>query len=126
MEVVAVHGVSVVLSSHLIADIERVCDYLVVLVAGRVALEGDVETLLASHRRLVGPRKDTTAMPANQTVIEASHVDRQSTFIVRTEAPVLDPAWTVSPVTLDDLVLAYMRQARDGAAPSPIGLAVAR
>jgi ABC-2 type transport system ATP-binding protein len=126
MEVVAVHGVSVVLSSHLLADLERVCDYLVVLVAGRVALEGDVETLLASHRRLVGRRTDTTAMPANQTVIQASHVDKQSTLLVRTQAPVLDPAWTVSPVTLDDLVLAYMRQARDGAAPSPTGLAVAR
>ena len=126
MEVVAVHGVSVVLSSHLIADIERVCDYLVVLVAGRVALEGDVGTLLASHRRLVGPRTDTTALPANQTVIEASHVDKQSTLLVRTQAPVLDPAWTVTPVALDDLVLAYMRQARDGAAPSPTGLAAAR
>jgi ABC-2 type transport system ATP-binding protein len=126
MEVVAIHGVSVVLSSHLIADLERVCDYLVVLVAGRVALEGDVETLLASHRRLVGPRTDTTAMPANQTVIEASHVDKQSTLLVRTKAPVLDPAWIVTPVTLDDLVLAYMRQARDGAAPIPTGLAVAR
>jgi ABC-2 type transport system ATP-binding protein len=126
MEVVAVHGVSVVLSSHLIADLERVCDYLVVLVAGRVALEGDVETLLASHRRLVGPRTNATAMPANQTVIEASHVDKQSTLLVRTQAPVLDPAWTVSPVTLDDLVLAYMRQARDGAARSPTGLAAAR
>jgi ABC-2 type transport system ATP-binding protein len=126
MEVVAVDGVSVVLSSHLIADLERVCDYLVVLVAGRVALEGDVETLLASHRRLVGPRTDTTAMPANQTVIEASQVDKQSTLLVRTDEPVLGPAWTVSPVTLDDLVLAYMRQARDGAAPSPTGLAVAR
>jgi ABC-2 type transport system ATP-binding protein len=126
MEVVAVDGLSVVLSSHLIADLERVCDYLVVLVTGRVALEGDVETLLASHRRLVGPRTDTTAMPANQTVVEASHVDKQSTLLVRTEIPVLDPAWTVSPVTLDDLVLAYMRQARDGAAPSPTGLAAAR
>ena len=126
MEVVAVNGVSVVLSSHLIADIERVCDYLVVLVAGRVALEGEVETLLTSHRRLVGPRKDTTAMPANQAVIEASHVDKQSMLLVRTAAPVLDPAWTVTTVTLDDIVLAYMRQARDGAAPSPTGLAAAR
>jgi ABC-2 type transport system ATP-binding protein len=126
MEVVAVHGVSVVLASHLLADLERVCDYLVVLVAGRVALEGDVETLLSSHRRLVGPRTDTTALPANQAVIEASHVDKQSTLLVRTEAPVLDPAWTVSPVTLDDLVLAYMRQARDGGAPSATGSAAAR
>ncbi len=126
MEVVAAHGVSVVLSSHLIADLERVCDYLVVLVAGRVAVSGEVDALLASHRRLTGPRKDPAAMPANQAVIEASHVDRQSTLLVRTEDPILDPAWTVTPVTLDDLVLAYMRQARDGAVASTAGLAVAR
>ena len=126
MEVVAARGVSVVLSSHLIADLERVCDYLVVLVAGRVVLAGDVDALLASHRRLSGPRRDTAAMPANQSVIEASHVDKQSTLLVRTEDPILDPAWTVTPVTVDDIVLAYMRQARDGAATSATGLAVAQ
>jgi ABC-2 type transport system ATP-binding protein len=126
MEVVAIHGVSVVLSSHLVADLERVCDYLVVLVAGRVAVSGEVDGLLASHRRLVGPRRDTATMPANEAVIEASHADKQSTMLVRTDDPILDPAWTVTPVTLDDLVLAYMRQARDGAASPSTGLAVAR
>jgi ABC-2 type transport system ATP-binding protein len=125
MEVVAVHGVSVVLSSHLIADLERVCDHLVVLVAGRVALTGEVEDLLASHHRLTGPRRDSGALPAHQSVIEESHADKQTTLLVRSDAAILDPAWTVTPVTLDDLVLAYMRQARDSAA-SPTGLAVAR
>jgi ABC-2 type transport system ATP-binding protein len=125
MEVVAVQGVSVVLSSHLIADLERVCDYLVVLVAGHVAISGAVDELLASHQRLVGPRRDT-AMPANQVVIEASHIDKQSTLLVRTDDPILDPTWTVTPVTLDDLVLAYLRQARDRAAASSTGFAVAR
>ena len=126
MEVVVARGVSVVLSSHLIADLERVCDHLVVLVEGGVALEGDVETLLSSHRRLVGPRKDTTAMPTNQVVVEASHTDKQSTFIVRTDEAILDPVWTVSPLSLDDLVLSYMRRSRDRATPTPTGLAVAR
>jgi len=126
MEVVAEHGVSVVMSSHLIADLERVCDYLVVLVSGQVALTGDVETLLASHHRLVGPRRDDLSMPANQSVIEASHVGKQSTLLVRTDDPILDPAWSVTPVNLDDVVLAYMRQARDGAAAAAPGLAVAR
>jgi ABC-2 type transport system ATP-binding protein len=126
MEIVAVQGVTVVMSSHLVADLERVCDYLVLLVTGRVALTGDVEALLASHHRLTGARRDTNAIPANQTVIEESHVDKQSTLLVRTDEPLLDPAWTVTPVTLDDLVLAYMRQARDGAARSATGLAVAR
>jgi len=126
MEVVAVQGVSVVLSSHLTADLERVCDYLVVLVAGRVALTGEVDGLLATHHRLIGPRRDSRELPASQTIIEESHVDRQTTLIVRSDDPVLDPAWVVSPLTLDDLVLAYMRQARDGTVPTRNGLAVAR
>jgi ABC-2 type transport system ATP-binding protein len=126
MEVVAAKGVSVVLSSHLVADLERVCDYLVVLVAGQVALTGEVDELLVSHHRLIGPRRDTAAMPANQSVIEASHVDKQSTLLVRTEDPILDPAWTVTPVTVEDVVLAYMRQALDGDSPSSTGLAVAQ
>ncbi len=125
MEVVAAQGVGVVLSSHLIADLERVCDYLVVLVAGRVALTGEVDALLASHHRLVGPRRDAAAMPRDQLVIDASHAEKQSTLLVRTENPILDPAWTVTPVTLEDLVLAYMRQAVDGDQRPSSGLAVA-
>ncbi|MGH9076671.1 MAG: ABC transporter ATP-binding protein [Acidimicrobiales bacterium] len=113
MEVVASEGVSVVLSSHLVADLERVCDYLVVLASSRVQVAGEVTELLASHRRLSGPRRDPGSLPADQEVIEESHTDRQTTLLVRTGAPILDPTWTVKPVTMDDLVIAYMSQARD-------------
>jgi ABC-2 type transport system ATP-binding protein len=126
MEIVAVEGISVVLSSHLIADLERVCDYLVVLVSGQVALTGEVDELMATHHRISGPRRDPATLPASQTVIEESHVDKQSTLLIRSEEPILDPAWTVAPVTLDDIVLGYMRQARDGAPRQSSGLAVAR
>jgi ABC-2 type transport system ATP-binding protein len=108
MAFVADRGVSVMLSSHLVADLERVCDHMVVLVESHVALSGDVDALLASHRRLVGPRRDPATLPASQTVIEASHTDRQSTLLVHTDEPVLDPAWTVEEVGVEDLVLAYM------------------
>jgi len=111
MAVVAEHGVSVVLSSHLVADLERVCDHLIVLVASRVHVAGDVDDLLASHHRLIGPRRDPATLPANQEVIEASHTDRQSTLLVRSDGPIHDPAWTVEQVTLEDLVLAYMGRA---------------
>jgi ABC-2 type transport system ATP-binding protein len=113
MAVVVDHNVTVVLSSHLVADLERVCDHLVVLVASRVALTGHVDDLLASHRRLIGPRRDLSTLPAGQEVIEASHTDRQSTLIVRTDEPIHDPAWTVEELGLEDLVLAYMGQAAD-------------
>ena len=113
MESVAEHGVSVVLSSHLVADLERVCDYLVVLVASQVRVAGEVSALLASHHRLSGPRRDPGALPAGMEVIEESHTGKQSIFLVRTDQPVHDPSWTVTPVSLEDLVLAYMSQARD-------------
>jgi ABC-2 type transport system ATP-binding protein len=118
MEIVAKHGVSVVLSSHLVADLERVCDYLVILVASHVRLAGEVTDLLASHHRLSGPRRDPRTLPANQEVIEESHTDKQSTLLVRSDEPILDPTWTVKPVTLDDLVLAYLSEAHD---PRPVG-----
>ena len=111
MEVVAEQGVSVVLSSHLVADLQRVCDYLIVLAASRVQVSGEVEELLATHHRLIGPRRDPGSLPGNQQVIEASHTDRASTLVIRSADPVLDPAWTVEKITLDDLVLAYMGQA---------------
>ena len=115
MEAVAEHGLSVVLSSHLVSDLERVCDYLVVLVASRVKVAGEVSTLMASHCRLSGARRDPGTLPADQQVIEESHTDKQSTFLVRTDGQVLDPAWTVTPVSLEDLVLAYMKRTGDQA-----------
>jgi ABC-2 type transport system ATP-binding protein len=119
MEYVAEHGTSVVLSSHLVADLERVCDYLVVLVGSRVALAGDVDELLATHRRIVGARREPASLPTSQTVIEASHTDRQSTMLVRTEEPIHDPAWTVEEVSLEDVVLAYMGQTTGDLSRSP-------
>jgi ABC-2 type transport system ATP-binding protein len=115
MEAVAEHSLSVVLSSHLVADLERVCDYLIVLVTSRVRIAGEVSELLASHHRLSGPRRDPGTLPTGQEVITESHTDKQSNLLVRTDEPVLDPAWDVKPVSLEDLVLAYMSRARDDA-----------
>jgi ABC-2 type transport system ATP-binding protein len=126
MEIVAAHGVTVVLSSHLVADLERVCDYLIVLASSHVQLAGEVDTLLASHRRISGPRREAGSLPASFDVIEESHTDKQSVLLVRTDDPILDPAWTVKPVTMDDLVLAYMGQARDAKPVRSSRLAVLR
>ena len=108
MAAVVEHGLSVVLSSHLVADLERVCDHLVVLADSQVRVTGEVEELLATHHRLTGPRRDLDTLPADQQVVSASHTDRQTTVIVRTTAPILDPVWTVGQLTMEDLVLAYM------------------
>jgi ABC-2 type transport system ATP-binding protein len=111
MEAVAEQGLSVVLSSHLISDLERVCDYLILLVASRVRVAGPVEELLTTHHLLSGPRRDPATLPGGQHVVSASHTDRQTTLLVRTSDEVLDPAWTAAEVGLEDLVLAYMSQA---------------
>lgn len=118
MEAAADQQLSVILSSHLVSDLERSCDYLIVLVDSRVQVAGEVDELLATHHRLTGPRRDPARLPGDQSVISASHTDRQSTFIVRTDAPIHDPVWSVSQVGLEDLVLAYMsKSAESGRRP---------
>ena len=115
MELVAEHTPTVVLSSHLLSDIERVCDQLIVLADGHVRLDGPVDELLCTHKLLTGPRRDTTSLPQDQQPIRVSHTDRQTTVLVRTTQPILDPRWIVTDVGLEDLVLAYMSPpSRDG------------
>jgi ABC-2 type transport system ATP-binding protein len=126
MEATAEHELSVLLSSHLVSDLERTCDYLIVLVDSQVRLAGEVDELLATHHRLTGPRRDPDRLPADQHVVSARHTDRQSTFIVRAGGPILDPAWTVGRLTMEDLVLAYMEQAAPAARRSRPALAVVR
>ena len=111
MEAAVEQELSVLISSHLVADLERVCDYLILLTDSRVQLADDVDDLLASHRLLTGPRCDLTALPPGWQVISASHTDRQSTLLIRTADGVDDTAWTVDQVSMEDLVLAYMSNA---------------
>lgn len=115
MEFVAEHEATVVLSSHLVSDLERVCDHLITLVASRVRLAGDVEELLATHFRLTTARRDADSLPDGLEVVRAVHTGRQSTFVVRAESAVHDPAWVMEPLDLEDLVLTYLDLA--GAAP---------
>jgi ABC-2 type transport system ATP-binding protein len=113
MESVAENETSVILSSHLVSDLERVCDYLIVLVASRVQLAGESEDLLAQHHRLVCTRRKETDLPPGLEVIWAEHTDRQSTFIVRAETEVPAGDWSAEHLDLEDLVLTYMERAAD-------------
>ncbi|MBR7836709.1 ABC transporter ATP-binding protein [Actinospica durhamensis] len=120
MESVAENGTSVILSSHLVSDLERVCDYLVVLVSSRVQLAGETEDLLGTHHRIVCTRREASSLPAGLTVVGATHTERQSTFIVRgpAEPPVGD--WAAESLDLEDLVLTYMEHAAE---PAPAAAA---
>jgi ABC-2 type transport system ATP-binding protein len=110
-ETVTEQHLSVVLSSHLVADLERVCDYLIVLAGSQVQVAGDVGQLLAAHLRLTGPRRDPARLPASWQIISTSHSGQQMSLIVAAGADVRDPAWTAGPAALEDVVLAYMSRA---------------
>ena len=118
MESVAEDGVSVVLSSHLVTDLERVCDHLVVLRNGRVAVDGDIASLVRSHRLVSGPRHTGSLNGVGQ-VIDRTDTDRQTIALVRTDGPVLDPAWEVGQVDLEEIVLGYLG-GRDGSGDQPL------
>jgi ABC-2 type transport system ATP-binding protein len=125
MVAVADDGVTVVFSSHVIGELERVCDHLVVLNHGSIALSGDIEALLAEHRLLVGPRT-TNNLENSQSVIEATHSDRHTTLLVRDGGTPPAPGWQPHPVGLEELVLGYLRRpAHDGAGPAAKGSEVA-
>jgi ABC-2 type transport system ATP-binding protein len=108
-------GLTVMLSSHLIADLERVCDHLILLAEARVQLCGDIEDLLAEHMVLVGPRKDTSAIERAHTIVHATKTPRQTTLVIRRGGPVIDPAYQAEDISLEDLVLAYMGAAAPAA-----------
>jgi ABC-type multidrug transport system ATPase subunit len=120
---VAESGTTVLLSSHLVADLERVCDYLIVLHAARVRLVGNVDDLVATHRQLIGPRHGDEPIQGVATVVRASHTDRQSTLLARVDGPIDDPAWTSLEVTLEEMVLAYLADGETAASHADWGVA---
>ena len=111
MGAVAESETTVLLSSHLLADLERTCDHLVVLQASRVRLTGAVDELLDAHRTLVGPRAGSESIAGVADVVRASHTERQSTLLVRRGDGPIDPLWTEHEVTLEDVVLAHLADA---------------
>ena len=114
-------GVSVVLSSHVLAELERVADYLILLSRGRVQVAGEVDDLLAGHRVLTGPAAEADRY-TERPVVHARRADAQAHLLVRATAddPV-PPGWEAHPVGLEELTLAYLREpgAARAARPGP-------
>ena len=101
-------GLTVVLSSHLVTDLERVCDHLILLSESRVQLCGEIGTLLAEHKVLVGPHQETAGIERAHRVVQTVATVRQSSLLVRLNGPVTDPAYQAEDVSFEELVLAYM------------------
>jgi ABC-2 type transport system ATP-binding protein len=112
MDGVAETSATVVIASHVIADIERVCDHIVLLAGGGVRLEGNVEELLESHRILMGPRRPLGTIRGVREVVRERHSGRQLTLLVLSDGPIVDPSWMVERVGLEELLLAYMAPER--------------
>jgi ABC-2 type transport system ATP-binding protein len=110
LEAVAEHELTVVLSSHILADLERVCDHLVILATGRTQLVGSIEGIVASHRLLTGPRDTAAEVARMHEVVRESHAERQTTLLVRANGHVYDSHWTVHELDLEEIVLAYLGQ----------------
>jgi ABC-2 type transport system ATP-binding protein len=108
MEAVADGGMTVVLSSHIVADLERVCDHLVILSQARTQLVEPIDEIVASHRLLTGPRDDQAAVARVHEVIRESHTERQTTLLVRANGHVYDACWQIHEVDLEEIVLAYL------------------
>ena len=108
MDGVAETSTTVVVASHVVSDIERVCDHIVLLSAGGVRLEGKVEELLDTHRLLTGPRRPLGSIRGVREIVRERYGGRQLTLLTVVDGPVVDPSWTVEPVSLEDLLLAYM------------------
>ncbi|MFZ0166755.1 MAG: ABC transporter ATP-binding protein [Trebonia sp.] len=108
---VADSGMTVILSTHIVAELAGVGEHLLLLAAGRPVLCGDIEELLAGHIRLTGPRADLPPSPG--MIVQAQHTGRQSTFIVKLPGtpvpPAVAPGWTSAPLTLEELTLAYLK-----------------
>ena len=121
METAADSKITIVLSSHLVADLERVCDHLVVLSSARTQVVGEIGALLDSHRVLVGPHCDSGEpdIAGVASIVERTDSERQTSLLVRTNGTIRDPRWASEPVTLEDLVLAYLARPGASALPAP-------
>jgi ABC-2 type transport system ATP-binding protein len=110
---VADGDLTVILSSHLVTDLERVCDHVLVLNAAELVIDSGLDQMLASHYLLTGPPRDLATLERDHTGLRTERTPRQVRAWVRLNGPLHDPAWELTELDLEEIVLAYMGQ------PSP-------
>jgi ABC-2 type transport system ATP-binding protein len=113
LQSVAEGGTTVLFASHVIGDLEAVCDFVVILNRSRLAVADDLSHLLASHQLLVGAEPNLSVDAGDLVqIVSRTTTGRQTDLLVRTETPIADPRWEIHEPTLEEIVLAYLR--RDG------------
>ncbi|MGH3208298.1 MAG: ABC transporter ATP-binding protein [Trebonia sp.] len=118
-------GVSVLLSSHAIAELERMADYLVVLGGGELRLAGETDELLAEHRILTGPATDAGRLAGQLSPVQVKAAGAQAHLLVRTAGSASEaavpPGWEAHPVSLEEVILAYLRPTCGGSSAQASG-----
>lgn len=107
---VAEGDITVLLSSHLLPDLERVCDHLVLLADAQPVISAEIDDLLASHKLLSAPTRDDAVIDRDHHVLTRTRTPREVSLVVRLDGPVLDPTWRIDDLDLEDIVLAYLGQ----------------
>jgi ABC-2 type transport system ATP-binding protein len=105
---VADGGVTVMMSSHLLPDLERVCDHLVLIAEAQPVICGEIEHLLDTHKLLTAAARDTAAIEREHHVVTKTRTPREVSLVVELTGPVIDPAWRVDDLGLEEVVLAYL------------------
>lgn len=121
MDAVVSEGLTVVLSSHLVGELERTCDYVVILTGGRIRYAGDLDAFVEGHRLLIGPRQGPEEIARAHDVIAATHTERQTSLLVKTNGHPVGGEWDVRNPGFEEIVLGYL--ARSDNEPSDVEVA---
>jgi ABC-2 type transport system ATP-binding protein len=121
-EAVAEGDLTVILSSHLVGDLERICDHLLLLESGKLALAADLDEVMLTHRLLTAPARSTSVLERDHTVLRCERTVRQVSAWVRLSGPLLEPGWDARELGLEDIALAYMGRGRRAAEADPAGV----
>jgi ABC-2 type transport system ATP-binding protein len=119
MATVAEENLSVVFSSHVIAELQRIASYLIVLSHGRVQIAGETDDLLESHQVLTGPADEVSSFPGSFSVISVQQASRQAHVLARYDGPP-PPGWQSREPGLEELVLSYLREPGASMLPGPV------
>ncbi|GGX84737.1 ABC transporter ATP-binding protein [Streptomyces minutiscleroticus] len=103
----AQYGTTIVMSSHVVAELEDSCDHLLLVGGGRVRLAGEIDDLLAAHTRVTAPADDADLL-SSHTVVDSRATGRQLTALIRPTGPLPD-TWRASAPSLEELVLGHLR-----------------
>ncbi|MEU9084513.1 ABC transporter ATP-binding protein [Streptomyces sp. NPDC048357] len=105
---VAENGTSVVMSSHILTELEGACDHLLLVDGGRIRLSGPADEIVAAHRLLAGPATALTDLAAH-TVVESRTAGRRLTALARLRGPLDTDTWQTADPSLEEVLLAHLR-----------------